>query len=68
MPWTRDDLRRTQKHIEQALRYISSQEQRINELQREGRDTGDAEELLTSLRQTLVLLIRHKTLIERDLK
>jgi hypothetical protein len=37
-------------------------------MQREGRDTGDAEELLTSLRQTLILLIRHKTLIERDLK
>ena len=68
MPWTRDDLRRAQEHTEQALRYISSQEQRINELQREGRDTGDAEELLTSLRQTLILLIRHKTLIERDLK
>ena len=68
MPWTADDLRHAQEHIEQALRYISSQEQRINELQREGRDTGDAEELLTSLRQTLILLIRHKTLIERDLK
>jgi len=68
MPWNKDDLRRAQEHIEQALRYISMQEQRINQLQREGSDTGDAEELLTSLRQTLILLIRHKTLIERDLK
>jgi len=64
----RDDLRRAQEHIEQALGYISIQEQRIRELQREGLDTGDAEELLSSLRQTLILLIRHKTLIERDLK
>jgi len=68
MPWTRHDLRRAQGHIEQALQYISMQEQRIGQLQREGRDTGDAEELLASLRQTLILLIRHKTLIERDLK
>jgi hypothetical protein len=67
MPWTREDLRRAQEHIDQALRYISMQEQRIGELQREGRDTGDADELLMSLRQTLVLLIRHKTLIEREL-
>jgi hypothetical protein len=67
MPWTREDLHRAQEHIDQALRYISMQEQRIGELQREGRDTGDADELLMSLRQTLVLLIRHKTLIERDL-
>lgn len=67
MPWTRNDLRRVQDHIEQALRYISNQEQRISELQREKRDTGDAEELLASLRQTLILLVRHKTLIERDL-
>jgi hypothetical protein len=68
MPWIREDLRRAQEHIDQALQYISVQERRIKELQREGRDTGDAEELLTSLRQTLILLIRHKTLIERDLK
>jgi hypothetical protein len=68
MPWTRDDLRRAQEHIEQALQYISNQEQRINQLQREGRDTGDAEELLASLRQTLILLVRHKTLIERYLE
>jgi hypothetical protein len=68
MPWTREDLRRAQEHIEQALQYISMQERRITELQREGRDTGNAEELLASLRQTLLLLIRHKTLIERDLK
>ena len=68
MPWTRADLHRTQEHIQQALRYISMQEQRISELQREGRDTGDAEELLASLRQTLILLVRHKTLIERDLE
>jgi hypothetical protein len=68
MPWTLDDLRRAQEHIEQALQYISTQEQRIGQLQREGLDTSDAEALLASLRQTLILLVRHKTLIERGLK
>ena len=68
MPWTRDDLHRTQEHIDQALHYISTQEQRIGDLQREGRDTANAEELLTMLRQTLILLVRHKTVIERDLE
>jgi len=68
MPWTRDDLHRTQEHIDQALYYISTQEQRIGELQREGRDTANAQELLRTVRQTLILLVRHKTLIERDLE
>jgi hypothetical protein len=68
MPWTADDLRRTQEHIEQALQYISVQERRIDELQREGRDTENAEELLRALRQTLILLVHQKAVIERDLK
>ena len=68
MPWTQDDLHRTQEHIDQALQYISTQEQRIVELKREGRDTANAEELLRTLRQTLILLVRHKTVIERDLE
>jgi len=67
MPWNEDDLRRAEKHIEQALQYISMQERRIREMQREGRDTSDAEDLLTSLRQTLIVLRRHKTIVERDL-
>jgi len=68
MPWTSDDLRRTQEHIERALRYIATQERRVDELQREGRDTGNEEELLRALRQTLILLVQGKTVIERDLK
>ena len=68
MPWTQDDLSRAEEHIKQALQYIQRQERRIQEMQLEGRSTRDAEELLKSLRQTLVLLIRHKTLIERDLE
>jgi len=68
MPWTQDDLSRAEEHIKQALQYIQSQERRIHEIQLEGRSTRDVEELLKSLRQTLVLLVRHKTLIERDLE
>jgi hypothetical protein len=68
MPWTADDLRRTQEHIEQALQYIATQERRVDELQREGRDTGSAEELLRVLCQTLTLLVQQKAVIERDLK
>ena len=68
MPWSHEDLRRTQEHIEQALQYIAMQERRIEEMQREGRDTGNAEELLGALRQTLILLVQGKTAIERDLK
>ena len=68
MPWTQDDLSRAEEHIKQALQYIQSQERRVHEIQLEGRSTRDAEELLKSLRQTLVLLVRHKTLIERDLE
>ena len=68
MSWTQDDLSRAEEHIKQALQYIQRQERRIQEMQLEGRNTRDAEELLKSLRQTLVLLIRHKTLIEHDLE
>jgi hypothetical protein len=68
MPWMRDDLHRTREHIDQALQYISMQERRLAELQHEGRDTGNAEELLLALRQTLILLVRHKAIIERDLE
>jgi hypothetical protein len=68
MPWNKDDLRRTEEHIEQALRYIAMQEVRVQEMQREGRDTSDAEELLESLRQTLAVLRRHKSTIERGLE
>jgi hypothetical protein len=68
MAWTADDPRRTQEHIEQALQYIAMQERRIEEMQREGRDTSNAEELLRPLRQTLILLVHQKAVIERDLK
>jgi hypothetical protein len=68
MAWTADDLRRTQEHIEQALQYIAMQERRIEEMQREGRDTSNAEELLRPLRQTLILLVHQKAVFERDLK
>jgi hypothetical protein len=68
MPWTADDLRRTEAHIEQARQYIGTQERRIDELKREGSETGNAEELLRALRQTLILLIYQKTVIERDLE
>jgi hypothetical protein len=68
MPWTGDDLSRTQAHIEQARQYIATQEFRVGELKREGRETGNAEELLRALRQTLILLIYQKTVIERDLE
>jgi hypothetical protein len=68
MPWIADDLRRTQEHIEQALQYIAMQERRVDELQREGLDTVNAEELLRALRQTLTLLVQQKSAIERDLK
>jgi hypothetical protein len=54
--------------LEQALQYIAMQEKRIEEMQREGRDTGNAEELLGALCQTLALLVQQKTAIERDLK
>jgi hypothetical protein len=68
MPWTADDLSRTQAHIEQARQYIAAQERRIDELKREGHETGNADELLRALRQTLILLIYQKTVIERDLE
>jgi hypothetical protein len=67
MPWTDEDRLRTEEHIAQALQYIAMQERRIEETQREGRDTSSAEELLRSLRQTLILLVHQKTVIERDL-
>ena len=67
MPWTHEDLLRTEGHIAQARQYIAMQERRIEELQREGRDTGDAAHLLRSLRQTLVLLTRHLVTIKADL-
>jgi hypothetical protein len=68
MPWTGDDLSRTQAHIEQARQYIATQESRIDELNREGRETGNAEELLRALRQTLTLLARHLLTIKADLE
>ena len=67
MPWTHEDRLRTEEHIAQARQYIAMQERRIKEMQREGRDTGDAEELLRSLRQTLVVLTRHLVTIKADL-
>jgi hypothetical protein len=67
MPWTADDLRRTQEHMEQALQYIAMQERRIEQLQQEWRETGNPEELLRALRQTLILLVHQKIVIERDL-
>ena len=61
-------MSRTQAHIEQARQHIATQEFRIDELKREGRETGNAEELLRALRQTLTLLVYQKTVIERDLR
>jgi hypothetical protein len=44
------------------------QESRIEEMRREGRDSGNAEELLRSLRQTLTVLTRHLVTIKADLE
>jgi hypothetical protein len=68
MPWTDEDRLRTEEHIAHALRYIEIQEPRIEEMQREGRGTGNAEELLRSLGQTLAVLTRHLVIIKADLE
>jgi len=68
MPWSDEDRLRIEEHIAQARQYISRQQRRIEEMQREGRDTSDAEGLLRTMRQTLVLLVRHLAAIEVDLE
>lgn len=68
MPWSEDDLRRAGDHILQALDILTKQKQVIEELQKLGKDTGNAEELLRSLQKTLAVLRRHRTVIQSDLK
>jgi hypothetical protein len=68
MPWSHEDRLRTEEHIAQARQYISRQQLRIEEMQREGRDTSDAEDLLRTMRQTLVLLVSALAAIKADLE
>jgi hypothetical protein len=67
MPWLEEDLRVANDHIEWAQAIIGRQQAIIRELSDGGHDTQRAQTLLRTMRETLVVLVRHKETIAASL-
>jgi len=59
----RRHLAQANRHIEEATRRIARQELLIAKLERNGRDTTTAKELLRHFEELLRLMVRHRALI-----